>query len=210
MVYNFIYLFYLNNKIDGSVIIFVSRKDGVDLLTSNINAAGFHAGALHGDLMQIERENVLKDFRTNKIGILIATDVAARGLDIKTVKTVINYDIAKDIDSHTHRVGRTGRAGEKGKAITLITKNEDRFAGELVYHLEGSSQVVSNELMNLAMSNPKFRNQRSFGGRGRGRGIGGRGGGSKRGQGRGRRYQSNNGQGGVGIGFGGSKYLNLK
>ncbi|CAO3622193.1 unnamed protein product [Cunninghamella blakesleeana] len=192
--------------IDGSVIIFVSRKDGVDLLTNNINAAGFHAGALHGDLMQIERENVLKDFRNNKIGILIATDVAARGLDIKTVKTVINYDIAKDIDSHTHRVGRTGRAGEKGKAITLITKNEDRFAGELVYHLEGSSQIVPNELMNLAMSNPRFRNQRSFGGgRGRGRGRGGRGGG------RGRRYQNNKGQGGgIGIGFGGNSVSSNK
>ncbi|CAO3612041.1 unnamed protein product [Cunninghamella echinulata] len=179
--------------IDGSVIIFVSRKDGVDLLTNNIKGAGFQAGALHGDMMQVERENVLRDFRANKIGILIATDVAARGLDIKTIKTVINYDIARDIDSHTHRVGRTGRAGEKGKAITLITKKEDRFAGELVRHLEGSNQVVSNELMDLAMLNSYFRNSRSFGGRergGRGKHSG------KRGQGRGR-YQNKS----HGIGF---------
>ncbi|KAI9306689.1 P-loop containing nucleoside triphosphate hydrolase protein [Cunninghamella echinulata] len=184
--------------IDGSVIIFVSRKDGVDLLTSNINGAGFQAGALHGDMMQVERENVLRDFRANKIGILIATDVAARGLDIKSIKTVINYDIARDIDSHTHRVGRTGRAGEKGKAITLITKKEDRFAGELVRHLEGSNQIVPSELMDLAMSNSYFRNSRSFGGRGRG----GRGRNSgKRGQGRGR-YQNKS----HGIGFNGKLY----
>ncbi|CAO3596722.1 unnamed protein product [Absidia cylindrospora] len=174
--------------IDGSVIIFVSRKGAVDLLANNIKEAGYSVGALHGDLMQVEREKVLRDFRANKITILVATDVAARGLDIKAVKTVINYDIARDIDSHTHRVGRTGRAGEKGKAITLVTKKEDRFAGELVHHLEGSNQLVPKELMDLALSNPRFRHRNAFGGRGRGRGGHGRG----RGRGRGNR----------GLGFG--------
>ena len=70
--------------------------------------------ALHGDLQQYERDKVIRDFKSSKVKILVATDVAARGLDIKSVKTVVNYDIAHDIDSHTHRVGRTGRAGEKG------------------------------------------------------------------------------------------------
>ncbi|KAI8092934.1 P-loop containing nucleoside triphosphate hydrolase protein [Halteromyces radiatus] len=162
--------------IDGSVIIFVSRKGAVDLLANNIKEAGYSVGALHGDLMQVEREKVLRDFKSNKLTVLVATDVAARGLDIKAVKTVINYDIARDIDSHTHRVGRTGRAGEKGKAITLITKKEDRFAGELVNHLEGSNQLIPKALMDLALSNPKFRHRHSYrGGYGRGRGRGGRG-----------------------------------
>jgi ATP-dependent RNA helicase DDX42 len=130
-------------------------------------------GALHGDLQQFEREKVLRDFKSNTIRILVATDVAARGLDIKSVKTVVNYDIAHDIDSHTHRVGRTGRAGEKGTAHTLITQKEDRFAGQLVRHLESTSgQVVPPELLTLAMKNHRFRddrNRRGRGGRGRGR-----------------------------------------
>ncbi|KAI8338119.1 P-loop containing nucleoside triphosphate hydrolase protein [Chlamydoabsidia padenii] len=170
--------------IDGSIIIFVSRKGAVDLLANNIKEAGYSGGALHGDLMQAEREKVLRDFRANKFTILVATDVAARGLDIKTVKTVINYDVARDIDSHTHRVGRTGRAGEKGVAITLVTKKEDRFAGELVYHLERSNQQVPKALMDIALSNPKFRHKSAPAGNYRGRGgRGHRGLGYRRGRG---------------------------
>jgi ATP-dependent RNA helicase DDX42 len=155
------------------VIIFVGRKDAVDLLSSNLEKSNFDCAALHGDLQQYERERVLRDFKANKVKVLVSTDVAARGLDIKTVKNVINYDIARDIDSHTHRVGRTGRAGEKGTAYTLITQKEDRFAGELVRHLETSGQIVPPELLNLAMKNSRFRDARSNnrrGGRGRGRG----------------------------------------
>lgn len=135
---------------------------------------------MHGDLQQFEREKVLRDFKANKVKVLVSTDVAARGLDIKSVKNVINFDVARDIDSHTHRVGRTGRAGEKGTAYTLITQKEDRFAGELVKHLETSGQVVPPDLLSLAMKNSRFKdartNRRGRGGRGRGgRGGGGRG-----------------------------------
>lgn len=169
--------------LEGSVIIFVGRKDAVEILSSNLEKSNFNCVALHGDLQQFEREKVLRDFKSNKVKILVSTDVAARGLDIKTVKTVVNYDIARDIDSHTHRVGRTGRAGEKGTAYTLITQKEDRFAGELVRHLEASGQLVPPELLNLAMKNSRFRDARSNNRRG-GRGGGGRGG---RGRGRGGR-----------------------
>ncbi|KAI7853228.1 P-loop containing nucleoside triphosphate hydrolase protein [Circinella umbellata] len=162
---------------EGSIIIFVSRKGAVDILANNISESGFPCGALHGDLMQYERDKVLRDFRANKYSILVATDVAARGLDIKAVKNVVNYDIARDIDSHVHRIGRTGRAGEKGTAYTLITRKEDRFAGDLVKNLESSGQPVPSELMDLAMTNPKFKSSRIYrASRGRGRGRGGRGG----------------------------------
>ncbi|UZO02005.1 uncharacterized protein OCT59_020508 [Rhizophagus irregularis] len=97
--------------VEGSVLIFVSRKGGVDELSLNLQQSGFDCGALHGDMMQAERDKVLRDFKNNKFPIMVATDVAARGLDIKAVKTVVNYDIARDIDSHVHRIGRTGRAG---------------------------------------------------------------------------------------------------
>lgn len=171
--------------LEGSVIIFVGRKDAVDLLSSNLLKSQFDCIALHGDLQQFEREKVLRDFKANKVKVLVSTDVAARGLDIKTVKNVINFDVARDIDSHTHRVGRTGRAGEKGTAYTLITQKEDRFAGELVRHLETSGQVVPPDLLSLAMKNSRFKDARSNR-RGRGGRRGGRGG-----RGRGAKDSSN-------------------
>lgn len=76
---------------------------------------------------------------------------SARGLDIPSIRTVVNYDVARDIDTHTHRIGRTGRAGEKGVAYTLLTNKDHTFAGDLVRNLEGANQAVSKELMDLAM-----------------------------------------------------------
>lgn len=76
---------------------------------------------------------------------------SARGLDIPAIRTVVNYDVARDIDTHTHRIGRTGRAGEKGVAYTLLTSKDSTFAGDLVRNLEGANQTVSKELMDLAM-----------------------------------------------------------
>lgn len=88
------------------------------------------AAAIHGDMDQHSRMQVLHDFKAGKHHVLVATDVAARGLDIKSIKTVVNMDAAKDIDTHVHRVGRTGRAGDKdGVAYTLVTPREARFAG---------------------------------------------------------------------------------
>ncbi|XP_059397501.1 ATP-dependent RNA helicase DDX42-like [Carassius carassius] len=89
--------------------------------------------------------------------VLVATDVAAQGLDIPSIRTVVNYDVARDIDTHTHRIGRTGHAGEKGLAYTLLTTKDTSFAGDLVRNLEGANQSVSKELMDLAMQNPWFR-----------------------------------------------------
>jgi len=75
----------------------------------------------------------------------------ARGLDIPHIRTVVNYDVARDIDTHTHRIGRTGRAGEKGTAYTLITHKDKDFAGHLVRNLEGANQTVPQDLMDIAM-----------------------------------------------------------
>ncbi|CAG8752996.1 15688_t:CDS:2, partial [Acaulospora morrowiae] len=137
--------------VEGSVLVFVSRKGGVEELSNNLQQTGHKCGALHGDMMQSDRDKVLRDFKNNKFPIMVATDVAARGLDIKAVKNVVNYDVARDIDSHVHRIGRTGRAGEKGTAYTLITQKEDKFAGDLVRNLESSGQPVPDALMSLAM-----------------------------------------------------------
>lgn len=77
--------------------------------------------------------------------------LTARGLDIPSIRTVVNYDVARDIDTHTHRIGRTGRAGEKGVAYTLLTNKDTSFAGDLVRNLEGANQSVPKELLDLAM-----------------------------------------------------------
>ena len=105
-------------------IVFVQTKVMVDILAKRLDSYGYRVGELHGDLTQVRREKVLKEFREGKTAVLIATDVAARGLDIEGVTHVINYDIPEDPEVYVHRIGRTGRAGKEGIAITFITSKE--------------------------------------------------------------------------------------
>ncbi|MCK5854862.1 MAG: C-terminal helicase domain-containing protein, partial [Sulfurovaceae bacterium] len=105
-------------------IVFCRMKREVDRLTEHLQAIGFSAKGLHGDLEQREREEVIKAYRRNQIKIMVATDVAARGLDVKQVTHVFNYHIPFDPQSYVHRIGRTGRAGKSGKAITLVSTTE--------------------------------------------------------------------------------------
>lgn len=137
---------------DGDVLVFALKKVTVDEIESQLVQKGFKVAALHGDKDQASRMDTLQKFKSGIYHVLVATDVAARGLDIKSIKSVVNYDIAKDMDMHIHRIGRTGRAGDKdGTAYTLITLKEARFAGELVNSLIAAGQDVSVELMDLAM-----------------------------------------------------------
>uniref|UniRef100_A0A8C7NVM0 RNA helicase n=1 Tax=Oncorhynchus mykiss TaxID=8022 RepID=A0A8C7NVM0_ONCMY len=157
----------------GSVLIFVTKKANCEELATNLTQEGHSLGLLHGDMDQSERNKVIADFKKKSLPVLVATDVAARGLDIPSIRTVVNYDVARDIDTHTHRIGRTGRAGEKGVAYTLLTSKDTSFAGDLVRNLEGANQSVSKELMDLAMQNPWFRKSRFKGGKGKKLNIGG-------------------------------------
>ena len=110
----------------GKLIIFCRTKKGVDDLAASLTARGYLAAGLHGDLSQQQRDRVMKKFREGRIDILIATDVAARGIDIDDITHVVNYDIPQDHEAYVHRIGRTGRAGRKGVAITLINPREYR------------------------------------------------------------------------------------
>uniref|UniRef100_A0A3Q2YLV7 ATP-dependent RNA helicase DDX42 n=1 Tax=Hippocampus comes TaxID=109280 RepID=A0A3Q2YLV7_HIPCM len=157
----------------GSVLIFVTKKANSEELATNLTQEGYSLGLLHGDMDQSERNKVISDFKKKNLPVLVATDVAARGLDIPSIRTVVNYDVARDIDTHTHRIGRTGRAGEKGVAYTLLTNKDTTFAGDLVRNLEGANQSVSKELMDLALQNPWFRKSRFKGGKGKKLNIGG-------------------------------------
>ena len=105
-------------------VVFTNTKKGADELVSDLQARGYFADALHGDLKQTQRDIVMDKFRNGTIDILVATDVAARGIDVESVTHVINYDLPQDSESYVHRIGRTGRANREGIAYSLVTPKE--------------------------------------------------------------------------------------
>jgi superfamily II DNA/RNA helicase len=109
---------------EGSVIIFVKTKHGADRLADKLSRQNHLASAIHGDLRQRKREEVIRDFRNLKKRIMVATDVAARGLDIPHIKHVINYDLPQCPEDYIHRIGRTGRAGVEGFALSLVAPED--------------------------------------------------------------------------------------
>jgi len=116
----------IDYKNPNKCIIFCRMKKEVDRLSSYMTAQGFKVASLHGDMEQKQREHTIRSFKQGLVDIFIATDVAARGLDVNDVTHVFNYHIPFDSESYVHRIGRTGRAGNKGEAITLVSPNELR------------------------------------------------------------------------------------
>ena len=112
-------------------LVFCNMRRDVDAVTEELDRRGFSALALHGDMEQRDRDEVLVQFANRSCAVLVATDVAARGLDIAALPLVVSYDIAHDPDTHTHRIGRTGRAGQTGLAITLCTPREKAKADNI-------------------------------------------------------------------------------
>ena len=109
-----------------SAIVFVNTRREADIISEQLNGLGYLAQAIHGEITQAQRERALERFRAGRTQVLVATDVAARGLDIPDVSHIINYDLPLDAESYVHRIGRTGRAGRTGEAITLVTPRERR------------------------------------------------------------------------------------
>ncbi|XP_026381855.1 DEAD-box ATP-dependent RNA helicase 14-like isoform X2 [Papaver somniferum] len=177
----------LRSQEPGSkIIIFCSTKKMCDQLTRNITR-NYGAAAIHGDKSQGERDYVLSQFRSGKAPILVATDVAARGLDVKDIRVVVNYDFPTGVEDYVHRIGRTGRAGATGLAYTFFSENDAKHASDLVKLLEGANQRVPPQIRELASRGGGFnrfkrwgpssggsdgarggRFESSFGGRGRG------------------------------------------
>ena len=116
-----------------SAIVFCRTRTEVDELTESLNGRGYRAEALHGGLSQEQRDRVMKKFRANTADLLIATDVAARGLDVEHVSHVVNYDVPTSAEGYVHRIGRTGRAGREGVAITLAEPREHRLLRNIEY-----------------------------------------------------------------------------
>ncbi len=117
----------LDTEDTTSVLIFTRTKLGANELTDALQARGYKADALHGDMNQAARESVLRKLRKQAVDIVIATDVAARGLDVENISHVINFDLPNDVEYYVHRIGRTGRAGRAGIALTLATQRELRM-----------------------------------------------------------------------------------
>merc|ERR1712066_843839 len=132
------------------ILIFSSTKRDSDQLTKEMRTDGFPALCIHGDKKQEERDWVLKEFKEGKSPILVATDVASRGLDVKDIKYVINYDFPTQIEDYIHRVGRTGRAGATGSSYTFFTSDKARLAKDLINVLREASQPVPEELERLS------------------------------------------------------------
>ncbi len=127
-----------HNKIDAltrileveetdAIIVFARTKNATTELADRLSARGFAAAAINGDMAQAAREKTIEQLKNGRLDILVATDVAARGLDVKRISHVINYDITQDVESYVHRIGRTGRAGREGKAILFVTPREKRM-----------------------------------------------------------------------------------
>ncbi len=121
----------LDNRDPGATLVFGRTKHGVAKLASRLASLGYPVAALQGNLSQNARERVMADFRSGRLPILLATNVAARGLDIEEVGQVINYELPESAQLFTHRVGRTGRMGRKGSAITFVTPEDSRKWGQI-------------------------------------------------------------------------------
>lgn len=152
---------------EGSVLVFATKKLEAEQLANNLKLKEYSCLLLHGDIEQAERNKVITAFKRKEGDLLVATDVASRGLDIPHIKNVVNYDMARDIDTHTHRIGRTARGGEKGTAWTLVSPGDKEMVGHLVRNLEGANQFVPDDLMELAMHSQWFRKSRFKGGKGK-------------------------------------------
>ncbi|XP_069000366.1 probable ATP-dependent RNA helicase DDX43 [Embiotoca jacksoni] len=175
----YVYDFIRNMLPQDKVLVFVGKKLMADDLSSDLCLQGLAVQSLHGDREQCDREEALKDFKEGRVRILVATDLASRGLDVHDITHVFNFDFPRNIEEYVHRVGRTGRAGRSGAAVTLITRENWRMAPELIPILERAGQEVPEELVLMAERYEKQKREKDMsnprGGRGGG-GGGGRGG----------------------------------
>jgi ATP-dependent RNA helicase DDX3X len=191
--------------IQGLTLVFVETKRMADHLEEFLYSNGFSTASIHGDRTQLEREAALGAFKQGKVQVLVATDVASRGLDISNVMHVINYDLPHNIDDYVHRIGRTARAGHEGYATAFFNENNTNIASDLVTLLEEAGQGVDSWLADYGK---RYGNRGSHYPSKRGGKRGGGGGSSRGGGGYHGSYGSggNLHSGGDGGNYGGSKW----
>ncbi|KAJ5098966.1 Pre-mRNA-processing ATP-dependent RNA helicase prp5 [Penicillium argentinense] len=157
---------------DARSLIFVERQESADNLLSELMRKGYPCGSIHGGKNQEDRSDTISAFKGGVFPVMIATSVAARGLDVKQLKLVINYDVPNHLEDYVHRAGRTGRAGNTGIAVTFLTDTQERFAVDVVKALQQSNQEVPKPIMSMAESflkkikDGKEKSSHGFGGKG--------------------------------------------
>ncbi|KIW67662.1 hypothetical protein PV04_06894 [Phialophora macrospora] len=134
---------------DDRVLIFVDRQESADGLLRDLMKKGYPCMSIHGGKDQIDRDSTIDDFKAGIVPILIATSVAARGLDVKQLKLVVNYDAPNHLEDYVHRAGRTGRAGNTGTAVTFLTEEQERYAVDIAKALRQSGQPVPERVQKL-------------------------------------------------------------
>ena len=127
----------------SKVILFAGKKQRVKELTVLLGRQGLNARAMHSDLEQKQRDEVMLDFRNNKVDVLVATDIVARGIDVDDIPLVINFDVPRDAEDYVHRIGRTARAENKGEAITLVTPEDARYWSKIERFLKKDIQRLT-------------------------------------------------------------------
>ncbi|KAJ6539221.1 P-loop containing nucleoside triphosphate hydrolase protein [Mycena capillaripes] len=139
-----------NEDPECRTLVFVDRQEAADNLLRELMRKGYLCMSLHGGKDQVDRDSTIADFKAGVVPIVIATSVAARGLDVKQLKLVINYDAPNHMEDYVHRAGRTGRAGNKGTCVTFITPDQDRYSVDIYRAVKASNAPVSKELEELA------------------------------------------------------------
>ena len=133
----------------GSVLVFVERQEAADALIRDLMKSSYSCMALHGGMDQFDRDSTIADFKNGTTKILVATSVAARGLDVKHLNLVVNYDCPSHYEDYVHRCGRTGRAGNKGFAYTFISPEQSKLVGDIIKALELSGGHISDEVEDM-------------------------------------------------------------
>ena len=163
----------LVNKKVSNAVIFCNRKRDIGVLYRSLLKHGFNAAELHGDLPQASRTSTLDKFRSGEVKLLIASDVAARGLDIADLSHVINFDVPSNAEDYVHRIGRTGRAGKKGKAFTFVTSDDQKYIEAITalikkpietlkdYNKQNTSQTITDKQRRKPLRGDKTRNSKS-------------------------------------------------
>ena len=151
------------------VILFASRKTKVKEIARTIRKHGFNVGEMHSDLTQAERDEIMFQYKSRKIDMIVATDILARGIDIDDIRIVINYDVPRDCDDYIHRIGRTARAGTKGRAITFVSQEDQEFFKRIEDFIEQDvpKMEVPAELGEAPAYEPK-KKEKKGGSKGRG------------------------------------------
>lgn len=157
---------------DARTLIFVDRQEKADDLLKDLMRKGYPCMSIHGGKDQIDRDSTIDDFKAGVVPIMIATSVAARGLDVKQLKLVVNFDAPNHLEDYVHRAGRTGRAGNTGTAVTFVTEDQEQYSVGIAKALEQSGQLVPDRLNEMRKSfrdkvkTGKSKDSSGFGGKG--------------------------------------------